>query len=362
MFLFWMVAAVISVAAAGLILASARGSAKLAASTPAENPELAVHRRHLQDLDGMVARGLLDEDEFAAARAEAGRRLIAAADIAEPSREGRRWLVPAAAVAVPVLALVVYLLVGSPGVADAPMASRVEAWRNSDARSLTAPQMAAVLTELRKERPGDAQLLSMLASARLASGDAYGAAKALREAVALRPDDPALWSSLGEAFIATGGGEVGADARKAFAEALKRDPKAAVPRYHLARADIVAGEVSRGLQGWKALLADLPPEDGRRDGLAQEIAQVERTGGLAPAPDMEQAAAGPPNIQAMVAGLAARLEADPDDPDGWARLIRAYAVLGETEKQQAALEKARAQFKSRPDVLRRLESASEAPQ
>jgi cytochrome c-type biogenesis protein CcmH len=360
MFLFWMVAAVISAVAAGLILVGARGQSGFAGSV--ENPELAVHRRHLQDLDGMVARGLLDEAEYAEARAEAGRRLIAAAEITEPVRDGGRWLAPTAAVAVPVLALVVYLVVGSPGVTDAPMASRVTDWRNSDARSLTAPQMAAVLTELRKERPRDAQLLSMLASARLASNDPYGAAKALREAVALRPNDPALWASLGEAFIATSGGEVGADARRAFAEALKLDPRAAVPRYHLARAYIVDGEVSRGLEGWRSLLADLPPQDERRDGLAQEIALVERTGGLAPAPDMAQAADGQPNIRAMVDGLAARLEAEPDDPDGWARLIRAYAVLGETEKQQAALEKARARFKSRPDIVRRLESASEAPQ
>jgi cytochrome c-type biogenesis protein CcmH len=64
----------------------------------------------------------------------------------------------------------------------------------------------------------------------------------------------------------------------------------------------------------------------------------------------------------MVAGLASRLEGQPDDPEGWARLIRAYAVLGETEKQAAALARAQQQFKGRPDVLQRLKTASEAPQ
>jgi cytochrome c-type biogenesis protein CcmH len=39
----------------------------------------------------------------------------------------------------------------------------------------------------------------------------------------------------------------------------------------------------------------------------------------------------------MVEGLAARLQAAPDDAAGWQRLGRAYRVLGEKEKAEAAL-------------------------
>ena len=35
-----------------------------------------------------------------------------------------------------------------------------------------------------------------------------------------------------------------------------------------------------------------------------------------------------PDINAMVEGLAERLKADPDNPQGWARLIRSRIVLG----------------------------------
>ncbi|MHC8508310.1 MAG: c-type cytochrome biogenesis protein CcmI [Rhodospirillales bacterium] len=45
-------------------------------------------------------------------------------------------------------------------------------------------------------------------------------------------------------------------------------------------------------------------------------------------------------IRAMVDGLAARLEDDPDDREGWIRLERAYTVLGEMEKAAYARKRA----------------------
>ena len=44
-------------------------------------------------------------------------------------------------------------------------------------------------------------------------------------------------------------------------------------------------------------------------------------------------------IEAMVAGLDARLREKPKDPEGWARLIRSYVVLGRTEEARDALKR-----------------------
>ncbi len=54
----------------------------------------------------------------------------------------------------------------------------------------------------------------------------------------------------------------------------------------------------------------------------------------------------------MVDRLAARLKAQPDDPAGWARLIRAYGVLGQTARRQEAVAAAQRLFKDRPDALK----------
>lgn len=64
-------------------------------------------------------------------------------------------------------------------------------------------------------------------------------------------------------------------------------------------------------------------------------------------PPEEQAA----QINAMVTGLAARLEDNPDDLQGWLRLIRARSVLGETELAKGNLATAFTVFEGNPEAL-----------
>ena len=63
----------------------------------------------------------------------------------------------------------------------------------------------------------------------------------------------------------------------------------------------------------------------------------------------------------MVAGLAARLEEEPGDLDGWLRLIRSYRVLGDHDKAAAALASARAAFAGNREALESLKAAEDAP-
>jgi cytochrome c-type biogenesis protein CcmH len=64
----------------------------------------------------------------------------------------------------------------------------------------------------------------------------------------------------------------------------------------------------------------------------------------------------------MVASLAARLEQQPNDLPGWARLIRSYAVLGEPDKMTAAQARAREIFKGQAEALKTIDNAASAPQ
>jgi cytochrome c-type biogenesis protein CcmH len=65
-------------------------------------------------------------------------------------------------------------------------------------------------------------------------------------------------------------------------------------------------------------------------------------------------------IRAMVERLAARLQQDGSDADGWIRLLRSYMVLGESEKARAALIDARSALRNEPDKLRRFEDGAKS--
>ena len=60
-------------------------------------------------------------------------------------------------------------------------------------------------------------------------------------------------------------------------------------------------------------------------------------------------------IRGMIARLADRLKQNGNDIDGWQRLLRAYVVLGDREKAQAAAADARRALSSDTDKLRQID-------
>ncbi|MDG2523293.1 c-type cytochrome biogenesis protein CcmI [Caulobacter segnis] len=357
MIAFWIAAAAVSALAAALVL---RGAARPA---PAGDETLSLHKRQLAEIDELAERGLLAEGEVRSARTEAARRLLSAADeAATATRQGGRRTALIVAGIAPLAAVVIYVLVGAPDQPDQPYAKRIAEWRASDPRSLEPDAIAAVLEAAAKEKPNDPEPLRNLAILKSALDDAPGAQAALRRALRVAPDRVDLWTALGEAFVLEARGQINDDAVRAFDEAVKRDPKALTPRYYLGRGRILKGEAAEGLTLWRGLLPDIPAGDPRRTVLEGEIAAVARDGRLPmPEPEAAQPQVSPADIQGMVDGLAARLKEQPDDPEGWVRLVRAYAVLGDAAKRDATLAEARARYKDQPQVLDALTAAAEVP-
>jgi cytochrome c-type biogenesis protein CcmH len=60
-------------------------------------------------------------------------------------------------------------------------------------------------------------------------------------------------------------------------------------------------------------------------------------------------------VRGMVARLADRLKLDGNDAEGWLRLLRAYMVLGERDKANAAAADARRALAADPDKVRRID-------
>lgn len=356
MFLFWVVAGVVAAAAAGLILLRASGAV---ASAGAVDPAQSLYRRQLGEIDDLVERGLMDQGERKSAHAEAARRLLSAADAPNETWTAdaprARGLVLLAAAAVPALALGLYLKLGSPSVPDQPYAARLDAWRRSDLSALTAPEIAAVLREATAKRPRDAEGFRLLGLAEDASQNPVAAVRALRRAAELAPERADIWRMLGQASYAAAGGKVDAETQAAFRKLLTLEPGDPAARFFLALAKSDAGRSAEAAADLRGLLADMPPGAEGRAEVEARIASLEGKP-AAPAVDAPQLAM----IRGMVEGLAAKLKANPDNPEGWVRIVRAYSVLGETARRDEALSTARGRYAGRPEVLQQLDEAAKA--
>jgi len=266
MIVFWTLAGLATALAGLLVLSLARRGADHV------QPVSDTGAAELAELDRLKARGLLDDDAFAAARAEAGRRLLSGGQPeAEPRVGGRdRTLVLAGLVGAVAATLGLYFLVGDPGLPDQSYEHRIDEWAASP-ETLDAPQIAAVLTRAVKREPDNRTALTMLGAARFEAGDPIGAASAFRRALALDANDATSWARLGESLVRAADGTVGVDAEAAFTRSLSIDPDQLGARYFLGEAALARGDVARAREIWAPLIAVLDSADPRRADLVGKL-------------------------------------------------------------------------------------------
>lgn len=267
MMVFWILTGLAAALAALLVLTAARRGA---GAIMAAEPDVAA--RELDELDRLKARDLLTEDAWTAARAEAGRRLLATrVPAASPAvgRHDRGWVLLGLGLAAGA-ALALYLGLGTPGLGDQTYTRRVEAWAATP-ETLEPEQVAAVVARVVRERPDDRQALTMLGAARFEAGDPIGAASAFRRALALDAGDAQSWARLGESLVRSRDGVVGADAEAAFREAIRRDPGQLGALYFLGEAALARGDGAGARAAWTPLIAALDPADPRRVDLERRL-------------------------------------------------------------------------------------------
>jgi cytochrome c-type biogenesis protein CcmH len=142
-----------------------------------------------------------------------------------------------------------------------------------------------------------------------------------------------------------------------LAARLKQDGSNVDGWIQLVRSYTVLGEIEKGRAAAKdarAALANEPEKLARLDAGLKQVAAA-----LAP-PANDEAAQQDRMIRGMVERLAARLQQDGSDVDGWLRLLRSYMVLGEADKARAAAAEARNALKDDADKLRRLDEGAKS--
>jgi cytochrome c-type biogenesis protein CcmH len=361
----WIIFAVMTAAA---MLAVLWPFGRRAASVSGGN-DLLVYQDQLEEIGRDRNAGLIGQAEAEAARVEVSRRLLAAAD-AQAAAGGterdtaqllqrRRLVAILGLIAVLILPLGFYLMLGSPDIPGQPAFARTAAPQNGQSIEALVNQVEAHLAK----SPDDGAGWEVIAPVYLRLGRFDDAAAAWRKSIAMNGESAARDAGLGEALVAAANGVVTDDAKQSFTKAVASDPKDPKARYFLGLADEQDGNREAAAARWRAMLQDAPPDAPWIGFVKVALGRV--TGEPVPEvgpSDSDVAAANNMSddqrntmIRSMVARLSDRLHANGDDVDGWLRLVRAYVVLGDRDKAKGAADDARRALSSNPDEIKRID-------
>ncbi len=344
--LFWILVATLTAAVAAVLILPLMRAGE-APSSP-HSHDIEVYRDQLDELKRDQDSGLIGSADAELARAEVARRLLAAGESdrnvapAVSQRRGANRLAQAfVLVCLPVVGLCLYLLTGSPGVPAQPLAARL-ADPNGDINVLIAKAENHLAVN-----PNDGAGWDLLAPIYMRNGRIEEAVDAYDRAIRLLGPTPARLGGYAEALVVQSDGLVTTKAQEAFQQALTIDPNDPRSEFYLALGLKQEGKKEEALTAFNRLVATSPADAPWLPLVKQHVAELGgATSAAAPGnPSAEDVAAAESMtsgdrqemIRGMVESLESRLKENPDNLEGWARLIRSHVVLDQRDKAAAAL-------------------------
>ncbi|PZM17072.1 c-type cytochrome biogenesis protein CcmI [Rhizobium tubonense] len=354
--LFWILVAVLTAGVGAILLHPLLRGAQAAEDSRAG--EAAVYRDQLRELDRDLAGDLITAEQAGYARAEIGRRLLAVSSTGPAeklaARPSRYRLAQAFIVVVlPVIGLCLYLATGNPGLPSQPLEARLANPGND---------MAILVAKAERhlaEDPNDGKGWEVLAPIYFKTMRVADAEMAYRNAIRLLGPTPERLGSLAEVLMAVSDGMVTAEARDVLQQLVKLDPANPRAKFYIALAFEQEGKAEEAKDAFTALAKE-SPADAPWVPLVNE--HIAKNGGVPVVAAADPDAPGNPTagdiasaetmnsgdrqqmIRGMVESLNAKLTENPDNFEGWIRLVRSYAVLNDKDRATDALKRGLAAF------------------
>ena len=358
-----------------------------------------VYAEQLRGLERDLAKGVLRDAEFAAMRAEIGRRMISAARASghqpNPSAQDRGlWAFAGGSILACLLGAGLYSQIGAPSVPDSPIAERYAqsetlkanrlAQETAEARApandtATEPDYVQLVTELRaalEARPGDIQGHELLAKAESRLGNFASAHQAQARVLELKGAEATAdeWYAYAELLIMAADTYISREAETALREALRRDPNHKLALFRMGMYFDAIGRPDRTFGIWRKLLEAGPETAPYILLIRRTITDLAQIAGVTYDPpavkgpsaeDMQSAEEMSAEdrsamIASMVTGLADRLATEGGPAPDWAQLIVAYGVLGETTSAREIFDEAVQVFAARPGDIEILQGAAQS--
>ncbi|MGE3246510.1 MAG: c-type cytochrome biogenesis protein CcmI [Beijerinckiaceae bacterium] len=325
----------------------------------------AFYDAQIAELERDRDRKLISGEEYESARTEAARRLIVSveSDTAPDASPliPRRVASLVALVAMPAVALGIYALIGAPSLDDRPLQARL----NAPPGQIELVAAVAKIEKHLRRNPEDGRGWAVIAPVYMRMNRYDDAVRAWTNVIRLAGSTPDRHAALGEALVFAAKGRVTDEALQAFDKALGLEPGNRQATFFKGLAAEQKGDIAEAKKIWTGLVANAPKDAPWAQSIRERIAALDKAaatpqGGpgsdtgkaIAAMPAGEQASA----IRAMVEGLAAKLQEDGKNFDGWMMLIRAYSVLKEEAKARDALAKARTIFANDGQSLEKLDA------
>lgn len=231
------------------------------------------------------------------------------------------------------------------------------------------------LAQKLKKNPNDIPGWTLLGRSYANLGQQEKSVQAFEKAMALAPNDANLRVTYGETLISSADGKVTPEAHKVLMAAHKIDPQNPGVRFNLALADHQAGNSQKAYDALTEIMEKAPAGApwvekvrDRRNQLAAEL--------KLPASSPTSTQSNPPTnssvakpipsddnqavlIRSMVDRLAAKMEKNPGDLEGWLKLGRSHRVLGEYDQAVRAYEKALALAPGNLEIRKLHQAASQ---
>lgn len=311
---FWIIVALLLAGALLFVVPPLlRGTGRKATASQRE-VSLQIHRDQLIELQKDRAEGVISQEQHESGKREIERRVLdetASLGAAEATPRSGRWVGAVVALAVPAIALGLYLKLGNLDGLDPAPAAEVAQGEQGDGHSITPQQieaMVAQLVEKLRQDPENTERWQMLARANVFMQRYGEAAKAFAEYTRRVPGDAQALADYADALAMANGRTLIGEPEGIIAKALAADP-------NNVKALALAGSVefdkqayARAVPHWEKILTLVPPEspiaESMRNGIAEARAKGGLPGGVPPLAQGPQAATPMPAAPVAAGGAA----------------------------------------------------------
>lgn len=325
--IFWSIAIFVTAIACAALFYAAAGRTVNAAGPVSEDAN-SHFGLVLAGIEADLASGKLDQSQAMAAKGELAREILRARADKTPlhkSELGNGPLLAGLAV-IAATTLGLYTWLGSPELPTQPLAGRSDV----AAQSIDLDTAIAQIESRLAIAPDDVRGWSVIAPAYTALGRFADAADAYRHVIALSGANADLQTNLAEALLLAANGQGSAEALELLQAAAGSDRGHARSRLYLASERMRLGQYDEATALWREAIALAAGDEPWLAAARQGLSAAQNDGVDASAAEQQEMIAG------MVTGLADRLASSGGSVEEWTQLVRAYIVLGEREKAQAA--------------------------